>query len=309
MLQTLESVLVDALLDTLRMIPVLFAVYAVFEIVEALWQEKIIRIMTRAGRAGPVIAAVGGSLPQCGFSVMTSALYTRCLLTMGTLVAAFLSTSDEAIPILLSQHGSEKTVGILVVTKISLAVISGYLVDAVMARENERRRLQCVDQAAANEAAERAGELNSPCDDTRASCEHAKGATVAWMVVLRAALQRTLHIAGFLFAASAVIGGLIAWVGESGLERLLLGHSLLQPTLAALIGLIPNCAASVAITRLYLDGVLSFGSTIAGLSAAAGLGLLVLIRENRDRANTFKVVVWLLGLSIIAGTLLQVFTK
>jgi uncharacterized membrane protein YraQ (UPF0718 family) len=305
-LQTLETVLVDAFVDTLRTVPLLFAVYAVFEFVEAMWQERIVEVVTRAGKAGPVVAALGGSLPQCGFSVMASALYAQRLVSMGTIVAVYLSTSDEALPIMLSHPGSIKSVLALIACKIVLALVGGYLVDAVMVRENQRRRLECQDRDAARRHAEQVGEMSCSCGDTRVSCEHSHGGALQWREVVISAVRRTLEISGFLFAASVLIGAVIAWVGEAGLVRLLLGHSLLQPVLAALIGLIPNCAASVAITRFYLDGFLSFGSTVAGLGAAGGLGLLVLSRENHDRANTLKVVAWLLGISIAAGVILQV---
>lgn len=306
MLETLKTVLADAFTDTLRTMPLLFAVYAVFEFVEAMWQEKIVDAVTRAGRAAPIVAALGGSLPQCGFSVMTSALYARRLVSMGTIVAVYLSTSDEALPILLSHPGSGTTIVSLIVCKIVLALAGGYLVDAVMTRENRRRQLECRDRDAARRQAEQVGEMSCSCADTRVSCDHNHGIALQWREVVLSALRRTLEISGFLFAASILIGGIVGWVGEAGLARFLLGHSLLQPVLAAFIGLIPNCAASVVITRFYLDGVLSFGSTVAGLGAAGGLGLLVLARENRDTRNTLTVVAWLLGISIAAGIILQV---
>jgi uncharacterized membrane protein YraQ (UPF0718 family) len=308
-LEIVKGVLVDAFVDTLRTIPLLFVVYSALEFVEAMWQEKIVDAVTRAGRAAPVVAALGGSLPQCGFSVMTSALYARRLVSMGTIVAVYLSTSDEALPIMLSHQGSGQSIVALIVCKIILGVIGGYLVDAVMVRENRRRQLECRDHDTAMRQAEQVGELSCSCSDTRASCERSHGRVLQWHEVVVAALRRTLEVSGFLFAASVVIGAVVAWIGEAGLARLLLGHSLLQPVLAALIGLIPNCAASVAITRFYLDGVLSFGSTVAGLGAAGGLGLLVLFRENGDHRNTLTVVAWLLGISIAAGIILQVVVR
>jgi len=308
-LEIVKGVLVNAFIDTLRTIPLLLAVYSALEFVEAMWQEKIVDAVTRAGRAAPVVAALGGSLPQCGFSVMTSALYARRLVSMGTIVAVYLSTSDEALPIMLSHRGSGQSIVTLMVCKIILGVVGGYLVDAVMARENRRRQLECRDRDTAMRQAEQVGELSCSCSDTRASCERGHGRVLRWNEVIMAALRRTLEVSGFLFVASVVIGAVVAWIGEAGLARLLLGHSLLQPVLAALIGLIPNCMASVAITRFYLDGVLSFGSTVAGLGAAGGLGLLVLFRENRDHRNTLTVVAWLLGISIAAGIVLQVVMR
>lgn len=308
MLETVKTILVDSFMDTLRTIPLLFVVYAVFEFVEAMWQERIVEAVTRAGKAGPVIAALGGALPQCGFSVMASALYAQRLFSMGTIVAVYLSTSDEALPIMLSHPGSGRSIVALIACKIAMALVGGYLVDAVMVRENQRRQLECRDRETARQRAEQVGEMSCSCGDTRVSCERSHGAAFQWREVGISSLKRTLEVAGFLFATSVLIGAVIAWIGEAGLKHLLLSHSLLQPVLAAFIGLIPNCAASVAITEFYLNGILSFGSTVAGLGAAGGLGLLVVLKENHDPVNTLKVVVWLLGISITVGIVLQMIT-
>jgi uncharacterized membrane protein YraQ (UPF0718 family) len=304
--ETLKAVLTDAFTDTLHAVPFLLAIYVVFEFVEAMWQEKIVKTVTRTGKAGPVLAALGGSLPQCGFSVMISALYTQRLVGMGTIVATYLATSDEALPVMLSHPGSQRAVIALMACKIVLAVAGGYLVDAFMRRENARRRLECQDPDAADHRAEQVGEMNCSCSDTQVSCEYSHGGSLRWRSVVLSALRRTVEVAAFLLAASILIGGVVAWIGEEGLARLLLSHSLFQPVLTACIGLVPNCAVSVAIARFYLSGTLSFGSTVAGLGTAGGLGLLVLLKENHDRANTFKVIAWLLGISIVTGIILQV---
>lgn len=303
------GVLKDALLDTLRMIPLLLVVYLGLEYVEARWQQRVVRAVERAGQAGPVIAALGGSIPQCGFSVMASALYTQRLISMGTIVAVYLSTSDEALPIILSQPARIHVVLPLVATKIILATGSGYLVDAVMRRENARRFASCRDRRSAESCAEEVGKRNCACNETRESCDHEQGTPIQWRGIAGAALRHTAQVTGFIFLTSCLIGLIVAKVGQANLSRILLGHTLLQPVLAALIGIIPNCAASVAITELYLSGVLSFGSVIAGLSAAGGLGLLVLLKENHDPANTFKVIAWLLGISSIAGIVLQLVMR
>ncbi len=303
------SILRDTLVDTLRMIPLLLGIYLVLEYIEARWQQRMVRTVERAGHAGPVLAALGGSVPQCGFSIMASALYAQRLMSMGTIVAVYLATSDEALPILLSRPGNAHTVMILVATKILLAVLGGYLVDVFMQRENARRLATCQNHQQAESLAEQVGQQRCTCSETRASCEHEHGEPLSWPEVIRSALRHTAQITAFIFLASCLIGFAIAGIGQADLARILLGHTMLQPVLAALIGLIPNCAASVAITELYLKGVLSFGSTIAGLGAAGGLGLLVLVRENHDLANTLKVIAWLLGISIAAGMILQLFVR
>jgi hypothetical protein len=299
------NVVFDALRDTLNMVPILFGVYLVLEYVEAKWQQRIVDAVEGAGHVGPLVAAAGGAIPQCGFSVMASALYTQRLLTMGTIVAVYLATSDEALPILLSKPDKVYIVLPLVGVKVLLAVAGGYLVDALMRTENRRRTQECRDRQKAQQEAVRIGEQSCSCDGTRASCTYEETGSIDWKEILWSATKRTAQIALFVLVTSLVIGLLINRVGQENLSRLFLSHTIFQPALAALIGLIPNCAASVAITELYIAGTISFGSTVAGLGAAGGLGLVVLFRENHDTRNTLKVIAWLLGISIAAGILIQ----
>jgi hypothetical protein len=299
------NVILDALKDTLSMAPILFGVYLVLEYVEAKWQQRIVDAVERAGHVGPLVAAAGGAIPQCGFSVMASALYTQRLLTMGTIVAVYLATSDEALPILLSKPHKAYIVLPLVGVKVLLAVAGGYLVDALMRTENRRRTQECRDRQKAQQEAVRIGEQSCSCDGTRASCTYEETGSIDWKEILWSATKRTAQIVLFVLVTSLIIGLLINRVGQENLSRLFLGHTIFQPVLAALIGLIPNCAASVAITELYIAGTISFGSTVAGLGAAGGLGLVVLFRENHDTKNTLKVISWLLGISIAAGILIQ----
>jgi len=299
------DVILDALKDTVSMVPVLFVVYLVLEYVETRWQQRMVDAVERAGHVGPIIAAAGGAIPQCGFSVMASALYTQRLLTMGTIVAVYLATSDEALPILLSTPAQVHIVLPLVGVKILLAVAGGYLVDSLMRGENRRRARDGRDRHEAEREAVRIGEASCSCDGTRASCVCEETGVIAWKEILWSATKRTVQIFLFLLATSVVIALLVNGMGQENLSRLLLSHTIFQPVLAALIGLIPNCAASVAITELYMAGTISFGSTVAGLGAAGGLGLIVLFRENHDPRNTAKVIAWLLGISIAAGILIQ----
>jgi len=299
------NVVFDALRDTLNMVPILFGVYLILEYVETRWQQRIVDAVEGAGHVGPLVAATGGAIPQCGFSVMASALYTQRLLTMGTIVAVYLATSDEALPILLSKPDEAYIVLPLVGIKVLMALAGGYLVDALMRTENRRRTQECRDRQKAQQEAVRIGEQSCSCDGTRASCTCEETGGVDWKEILWSATKRTAQIVLFVFVTSLAIGLLINWVGQENLSRVFLTHTVFQPVLVALLGLIPNCAASVAVTQLYIAGTISFGSTVAGLGAAGGLGLIVLFRENHDTKNTLKVVAWLLGISIAAGILIQ----
>lgn len=298
------NAIVDALKDTLNMVPILLLLYIGLEYVEARWEQPIVGAVEHAGRIGPLVASLGAAIPQCGFSVMASALYTQRLITMGTLVATYLATSDEALPVLISKPGQSHVVLPLIAVKVVMAVAGGYVTDAVMAATNRRRMRECSNPMQAEQTARRIGEDSCSCEDTRRSCE-STGRTVVWREILWSALRRALQVALFVFLTSVAIGLLISGIGQAELSRLLLNNTLLQPVLAALIGLIPNCAASVALTELYVGGVITFGSVVAGLGAAGGLGLIVLVRENHDARNTVAVVSWLLGISIATGIFIQ----
>ncbi|MDO9100553.1 MAG: putative manganese transporter [Caldisericota bacterium] len=299
------EILKDALLETAFTAPFLFVIYVVLEFLEARWQQRIVMAVARTGKAGPALAALGGSIPQCGFSVMASALYTQRLISAGTIVAVYLSTSDEALPVILAEPGRAHLVLPLIGTKILLAAAGGYLVDLVMRRQNRRRLEQCQDRQDAERRAEQVGELHCSCNETKESCEHEHGQPVTWRGVLRAAVRHTLQVVLYLFVVSVLLGFAIQRVGQDNLSSVLLGNTMFQPVITAFFGLIPNCAASVAITELYLAGGLSFGSTVAGLGAAGGLGLLVLFKENHDHADTARIVAWVLAISIAAGMILQ----
>jgi hypothetical protein len=303
--QSMGNVMLDALNDTLRMVPILYGVYLVLEYVEARWQQRIIDAVERAGRIGPVVAAAGGAVPQCGFSVMASALYTQRLLTMGTIIAVYLATSDEALPILVSRPDKAHIVLPLIGVKVLLAIAGGYLVDVFMRSENRRRMKECQDRGRAEQDAVKIGEQSCSCDSTRVSCTTRETGSINWKEIVWSATKRTAQIALFVFVTSLAIGLLINRIGQENLSRVFLTHTIFQPVLVAFLGLIPNCAASVAVTQLYVAGTISFGSTVAGLGAAGGLGLIVLFRENHDTRNTLKVVAWLLGISMAAGILIQ----
>ncbi|HWQ22119.1 MAG TPA: putative manganese transporter, partial [Clostridia bacterium] len=236
----MANVALDALNDTLRMAPILLGVYLLLEYVEARWQQRIIDAVERAGRVGPVVAAAGGAIPQCGFSVMASALYTQRLLTMGTIVAVYLATSDEALPILLSKPDKAHVVFPLIGIKVLLAVAGGYLVDAFMLSENRRRTQECRDRRTAEQDAVRIGEESCSCDGTRASCTSKETGGVDWKEILWSATKRTAQIVLFVFATSLVIGLLINRIGQENLSRVFLTHTVFQPVLVSLLGLIPN---------------------------------------------------------------------
>lgn len=274
------DILIDAVVDSLKTLPFLFGAYLLIEFLEHRASDSMTRLLGRLGPLGPVGGAALGCVPQCGFSVAAANFYAGRLITPGTLIAVFLSTSDEALPILLSRPGSMKSLGLLLGVKLAAGVLVGIAVDVVYARFLK------------HEPSEPFHEL---CEDC--GCEE-KG-------VFRSALGHTVKIFLFLLAVNIALGFAIELVGEENISRILLSGSVWQPLLAGLIGFIPNCAASVLLTELYLGGSLSFGAAVAGLCTGAGLGLLVLFRVNKNWRENLSIAGVLYVASVATGTLCQ----
>lgn len=283
-MERLWDVLLDALIDCAKLTPFLLVTVFLMEYLEHRAADKLVGAVRRAGRFGPLLGAAAGCIPQCGFSAACAQLFNGGFVSAGTLVAVFLATSDEALPILLGHPDALDTALLLLAVKAALGVAAGYAVDALWRRDRQQAALQL-----------EAGEHR---------CECRQGAPLGR--ILLEAVRRTLSILLFLFIFSAMLGLLIEGVGRERLASFLLPGPF-QPLLAALFGFIPNCAASVLLTQLYLDGMISFGSAVAGLGTAAGVGLLVLLR-SRHRTRTYAIVLGgTYAAAALCGMLLQLF--
>lgn len=302
-------VFMDALTDSARMVPLLLLMYIGIELVEYRFGNRIIALIQKAGAAGPAVGALAGSLPQCGISVVATALYTQRLATIGTLLAVYLSTSDEAIPIILSQPDKAGLILPLILTKICIALVAGYSLDLLFRKSNQPTFVH-IDTYVRGKDDERHD--HSIVMDGEACCGHSTNPSAKKFSPREIFLHPIVHtvkIFAFIFAISLLINVSVFLMGEEALGKLLSGYTVFQPFIAALVGLIPNCAASVAITELYLKGAITYGSMIAGLSSSAGLGILVLFREEKEKREIFKVIGLLLGISILAGSVIQLFGK
>jgi len=303
------EVFLDALIDTVKMVPLLLVIYIGIELIEYKFGSKIITMVQKAGVAGPAIGALAGSLPQCGISVVATALYTQRLATIGTLLAVYLATSDEAIPIILSQPDKAGLIVPLVLTKIFIALVAGYAIDLFFRKTNESTLAHIKAYA---RGADDLRHNHSIVTDKEACCGHSTSSSANKFKPKEIFLHPIIHTAKifvFIFAVSLLINAAVFLMGEEAFGKLFSGNTFLQPFMAALIGLIPNCAASVAITELYLKGAITYGSLIAGLCASAGLGILVLFREEKEKKEIIKVIGLLFGISVLVGSLIQYIGK
>jgi len=299
----MTQIIIDALLDTTKMIPLLLVIG--IELIEYKFGSLIRQKVQQAGHAGPLIGAIAGTFPQCGFSVVTAALYTQKLVTIGTFLAVLLSTSDEALPVILAQPDKIHLIWPLLITKIIIALIAGYAVDFLFRKSNARTLAHISNYA---KGADESGHHHESVAEEPACCGHSTSSSAKkfnYQEIIWHPIKHTAKIFLFIFLVTVAINALIFYVGADKFAALLLGHTFWQPVIAALVGLIPNCAASVAITQFYLNGAISYGAVIAGLSASGGLGILVLFKEDKDKKDIFKVVGLLFGISVISGLLIQ----
>lgn len=283
-MEILKDIILDAAIDCFKMLPFLFAAYLFIEALEHYSGEMTGRILKKVDKAGPVIGAVVGCIPQCGFSVLAANFYAGGLISPGTLLSVFLATSDEAVLIIMGSPGQFAEVGRLVFVKIIIAVVSGYAVDLFLKQKIEVSKAE--------------GELCSHC-----GCHEEKAGIVL------PALRHTKTLIAYLFAFTAILNLCIEVAGIERLSELFLGGTFFQPVAAALVGFIPNCASSVILTQLYLSGVVSFSAVVSGLCTACGVGLLVLFKVNRHTKENMKITGLLFIIAVIAGIILEYMGK
>lgn len=275
------DVLIDTVLDCLKMLPFLFIAFLVLEAIEHHAGKKITNALAASGKAGPLIGSALGCIPQCGFSVFAANLYSGGIITLGTLLAVFLSTSDEAVIILLSKPDKGFEILKLILIKVAIGIIAGYAVDFIIKMHPGKKK-----------------NVEELCDSEHCHCHEHKG-------IIYPAFLHTIKILVFILIFTGILNFLIEFIGIEKLSLILLHDTFFQPLLAALIGLIPNCAASVMLTELYLNGAISFASIVAGLCSGAGIGLIVLFRANKNIKENFKILGILYGISAIFGVLIE----
>ncbi len=264
----------DSFIDSMRLVPFLFAAYLVMEYLEHKAGNKMQQAIRRAGKGGPVIGGVLGIFPQCGFSAAASNLYAGRIITLGTLMAVFLSTSDEMLPIMISENAGAGMIVKVLAVKLLVAVTAGFVIDLIFSGNKKEMQIEHL------------------CEQHHCHCENG---------IWKSALHHTVEIFLYILVISLALNLLIMWIGEEALGSIILNRPVVGTLIAGLVGLIPNCAASVVITQLYLNGVLGVGGMIAGLLSGSGVGILVLLRVNDDRGENLRVIGLLYAIGVAAG--------
>lgn len=336
-MEMILDALLDAILDTVKLIPFLFITYMGMEYLEHKAEKHTTGMLEKAGHFGPLIGAVVGILPQCGFSAAASSLFAGGVISVGTLIAVFLSTSDEMLPIFISEGVHPAMMLRILATKAMLGLISGFLLDLFMRHGRHTKAPEkhihdlCVHEHCDCDDDEEAEELHTEAAHTHEanaddhthrhvaedhhSHEHAAAHAHAghhhhhhqkgFMGIAMPALHHTVQITGFIFFITLIITLLVEGIGAEALGHFLSGKPIVGVFLAGVVGLIPNCAASVSITQLYLMGILNAGQMMAGLLVGAGVGLLVLFRTNDHPNENLRITIMLYGLGVFWGLVIE----
>lgn len=273
------DILMDALIDSIKLVPFLFVTYLIMEYLEHKTSDKHKEHMKKSGKMGPVIGGLLGAFPQCGFSVSATNLYVGRVISLGTLIAVYLSTSDEMIPVFLSESVPVSVILKVLGIKVLISIVMGIIIDLIFQNTYQEN------------------EINHMCEHEKCHCEDG---------VVKSSIRHTVSITAFVFIISLILNGLIAVVGEENISNLILNKPILGPVIAGFIGLIPNCAASVIIAELYIDQMISAGTMIAGLLVGAGVGVLVLFKVNDNVKENLKIVSILYLIGVFFGILLEV---
>lgn len=275
MTDVILDILIDAALDTLKLLPYLFLTYLLMEFLENKMNDRAVSLVHRSGKLGPVLGSIMGIIPQCGFSAAMSNLYAGGLITRGTLIAVFLSTSDEMLPILISEKAPASLIFKILGVKLIAGILAGVLIDLLY----HTRRLP---------------RIHDLCEDENCECEDG---------IFLSSLKHTVKIGLFILAVNIVLTAVMVFVGTERLSAFILHKPVIGELISGLIGLIPNCAASVAITELYLQGAMRTGAMLSGLLVGSGVGLLVLFRMNRSLKDNLQTLFLLYFSGICFGFL------
>ena len=274
----MKEIIIDTLLDIIKVIPFLFVAFLIIEYTEHKLSHKNANIIKKAGKTGPIFGSILGVIPQCGFSVLATNLYITRIITLGTLFSIYLSTSDEMLLIMIAEHADINKILLIILIKIIISMLAGVLIDLfIKQKDNENFEI---------------------CKDEHCHCENN---------FIKSALKHTIKITLFILIITFILNTCFHYIGEKNIKQIFNQNNILTPFISGLIGLIPNCGASVIITELYLNNVLTLAQSISGLLTNSGVALLVLFKSNKNVKENIKIVSLLYIIGVISGLLLELF--
>ncbi len=275
----MKEIILDTLLDSLKILPFLFIAFLIIELFEHKLSKKTEKTIKKAGKLGPLIGSLLGAIPQCGFSVLATNLYITRIISLGTLIAIYLSTSDEMLPILIAEKAPINDILLLVIVKILIGLICGFIIDLIIKKENPKKHFEI-------------------CENDHCDCDHG---------IILPTIKHTLKTLIFIFIITFILNASFHYIGKENIKHLFDKTTFFTPFISTLIGLIPNCGSSIILTELYIANILPLSSAISGLLANSGIALLILFKSNKNIKENVKIVSILYLISILSGLLLKIF--
>ena len=279
----MKDILLATIIDVLKLVPFLYITYLIMEYIENKTSEHAKQTIKKSGKWGPLIGGIVGIIPQCGFSASATNLYATRVISLGTLIAVYLSTSDEMLPIFLSEQVEFSIIMKILGIKLVIAIIAGFIIDLVIRLSNKEK--------------DEEEKIIDLCEHDKCHC-HEEG-------IFKSSLKHTLNILVYIFIVTLVINIIVEFVGQDNIANFIGNNTILGPVVSSLVGLIPNCAASVIITNLYIQNVINAASLIAGLLTGAGVGLIILFRTNKNVKQNIGIMALIYGIGVFSGIVLQ----
>lgn len=283
-MQEILEILKETVIDSVKLIPFLFVTYLIMEYIEHKTSQKVKEKIEKSGKFGPIIGGLVGIFPQCGFSVSATNLYATRVITLGTLIAVYLTTSDEMLPILLTEAVPISTILTILGIKLVIGIVAGLIIDFVLHKIKKRN----------DSEHEHIGEF---CEHEHCHCE--KG-------IVKSAINHSVNIFLFIFVTTLIINCIINLVGEEAISNVISSNFIFGPIIAGLIGLIPNCASSVILTELFIENIISMPILITGVLVNAGIGTIVLFKTNKNIKENIKIIGLLYVIGVISGFILEI---
>ncbi len=282
MQEILIDILKDTTIDSIKLLPFLFITYLIMEYIEHKTSSQVKRVIQKSGKLGPLLGGIVGIIPQCGFSVSATNLYSARVITLGTLISVYLTTSDEMLPILISETMPISTILTILGIKLLIGIIAGFIIDFVARKLHKEKGETKIEEI---------------CEHEHCHCEKN---------IVLSALKHTLNIFLFIFFITLIINGIIGLIGQESIANIVSKNVILGPVIAGIIGLIPNCASSVVLTELFVENVISMPILISGLCVNAGVGLLVLFKTNENKKENLKIAGLLYVIGVVSGLILEI---
>lgn len=275
----MEHAIIHTLKDSIKILPFLFIAFLIMEYFEHKLNNKNKEIIKKSGKFGPLFGGILGAFPQCGFSVLATNFYAARIISIGTLVAIYLSTSDEMLPILLSEGAKIDVIIKLIGLKVIIGIIFGFIIDFIFRKTIDKK-----------------DHIHEICDEEHCDCKHS---------IFKSSLKHTFNIFIFILITTFLINIVMEYYGEEKLSNIFISNNILSSFIASLVGLIPNCASSVIITELYLSGIFTLGSAMAGLLTGSGVAIMVLFKINHNIKENIKIVAIIYSIGVICGILID----